>query len=97
MSNQLVKAWLDARPTILVCLKEESDIDEAVSIKFVWQSGEYGYEWAYEFIDSGWTDEREAYVESIVSYMKDTLDVDTETRGYPQIFAMVLKERGGMK
>ena len=97
MSKQLVEAWLKARPTVLVCLREESDWDKAVVVRFVFKDGECGYEWKYDFMEGSWADGLDEFVESVVSYMKDTLGIDEFDYGYPQIFEMVAKERGGLK
>ena len=97
MSKQMVDTWFKARPTITVVLREESDWATAVVLKFKFVATDYGYEWKYDFVDSNWTDELYECVENIVIYMKDTLDIDKDTFGYPQIFEMVFKQRGGMK
>jgi hypothetical protein len=93
----MVEAWLNARPTVTVVLREESDWATAVVLKFTFVASDYGYEWRYDFVDNNWTDDLYECVESIVSYMKDTLGVDTDTHGYPQIFEMIFKQKGGLK
>jgi hypothetical protein len=104
MSKQLVEAWFKAIPVTTVSFTDSSwasigdDSDViVVTFKFHVNFCDGGYEWRYDFDLMDRTDARENYMESISDYMKDTLGVTREDYGYPQIFQMVLNERGGLK
>ena len=104
MSKQLVQAWFKARPVVKVSFTDSSwarigEEPEVIVVKFTFVDNfcDGCFEWRYEFNHMESTDARENYMESISDYMKDTLGVDTQDYGYPQIFQMVLNERGGLK
>jgi hypothetical protein len=104
MSKQLVEEWFKARPTVMVSFKDSSftyvgDEVVEVKVKFVYETNFWNgsYEWGYDFDLMDRTDARENFMESISEYVQDTLNVDREEYGYPQVFQMVLNERGGLK
>lgn len=104
MSKQLVQAWFKNRPVVTVSFTDSSwarigEESEVIVVKFTFEDNfcDGCFEWRYNFAFSDYTDARENYMESISDYMKDTLGVDTQDYGYPQIFQMVINEKGGMK
>jgi hypothetical protein len=104
MSKQLVEAWFRAKPVTTVTFRDSSwasigEESEVIVVKFTFHVNfcDGGYEWWYEFDHMDRTDARESYMESISAYMEDTLGVTKEDYGYPQIFQMVINERGELK
>lgn len=104
MSKQLVEAWFKNRPVVDVSFTDSSwarigEESEVIVVKFTFEDNfcDSCFEWRYNFAFSDYTDARENYMESISDYMKDTLGVSREDYGYPQIFQMVINEKGGMK
>jgi hypothetical protein len=104
MSKQLVDEWFKARPTVTVSFKDSSFAhigDEVINVKvkFVYETNFQNgcYEWRYDFATSDYTDARDDFMRFVDDYVQGVLGVDRADGGYPQVFQLVLNERGGMK
>jgi hypothetical protein len=106
MSKQLVDAWFRARPTFMVSFVDSvlkpifdgGSIPVEVKIRFIYETDFFNgwYYWNYDLGDY-YTDARDDFMRDVAEYVQDTLGVDKADGGYPQIFQMVLNERGGLK